>query len=95
VFAFDDITDVSKNVLVLNFKPGSTKDLYLKAPQEDSSATLTPVTINEIYQLIWDSKLPNIINGSSVIVKCQLTREPNIDGGITPKVFEYFLRAGD
>lgn len=95
VFAFDDITDISKNVLVLNFKPGSTKDLYLKAPQEDSSATLTPLTINEIYQLIWDSKLPNIINGSSVIVKCQLTREPNIDGGITPKVFEYFLRAGD
>lgn len=95
VFAFDDITDISKNVLVLNFKPGLTKDLYLKAPQEDNSATLTPATINEIYQLIWESKLPNIINGSSVIVRCQLSREPNVDGGLTPKVFEYFLRAGE
>lgn len=94
VFAIDS-TKVTEPVVVLNFNPGDTKELYLKVPQDEASTSTEPATIPEIYTISWESKVESLSSESSVIVRCDLSRDPDIDGSITPKVFSYFLRASE
>jgi hypothetical protein len=90
-----DITKPGEPLVVINFEPGSTSELYLKIPQDEASTTLTPLSYHEVFTLQWESKVASQTSGSSVIVRCDLSREPDIDGGITPKVFDYFVRASE
>jgi len=94
VFAIDE-TKLTEPLVVINFKPGETTELYLKIPQDESSNTLAPVSYFEVFTLRWETKVNTQAKGSAVLVRCDLSREPDIDGGITPKVFDYFLRASE
>lgn len=94
VFAIDSITDPTKSYIVLNYTPNTTTELYCKQPSEDSDDTGIPVSFNEQYNLYWTS-LQNIDTAqNSIIVKIELIRDPTIDGGVTPKVFDYKIRIG-
>ncbi len=90
VFAIDETVG---SRLVLNFKPGNTGDLYLKVPQDASSSTVQPATINEIFKLNWQSKIINRLLGTGIIVRCDLSRDPSTDDGISPKCFSYYIKA--
>jgi hypothetical protein len=93
-FALDE-TKVTEPVVVLNFNPGDTTELYLKVPQDEDSVLVAPLDYFEVFTISWASKLTSESSGSSVVVRCDLSRDDDVDGGITPKVFEYFLRASE
>jgi hypothetical protein len=90
-----DTTKKDTPLLVLNFNPGDPKELYLKIPRDETATDPRPESYFEVFSLTWQSKTPRADEGTSVIVRCDLTREDGIDGGITPKVFNYFLKASE
>lgn len=94
VFAIDDITDPIKIYPVINFFPTSTSELYLRVPTTDSDETTRPSLSPEEFLLSWESLLSSNISGSQVIVRIDLSRNADSDGGLTPKVFDYTVRAG-
>jgi hypothetical protein len=93
-FSIDDVKPLEP-LMVLNFNPGTTNELYLKVPGPETAADVHPASVNEIFTLSWQSKIDNKSNGTSVIVRCDLSRDPGVDGVMTPKVFEYYIRASE
>lgn len=94
VFAIDSTTTPNTNYLVLNFLPNSTDELYLYGPTDDSDVNSNPASIIEEFLHTWESKLTSNIVGTKVVVRIDLERDTQTDGGVTPKCFEYRLRAG-
>lgn len=89
-----DTTTTDQHILIVNFQPNTTSELYTKVPQDDNSTIQTPQDYYEVYRLEWDSKISNT-PGTKIIVRCDLSRDPQgVDGSISPKVFDYNLRAG-
>jgi hypothetical protein len=94
VFAIDSSTDPTQSYLVLNYTPNTTSELYCKQSTEDQDDTGSPSTFNEIFQLYWTSLSNTDESLNSIVVKIEVIRNPTIDGGITPKVFDYRIRVG-
>lgn len=92
-FAIDSTTSVIDSYIVLNFLPNGTDELYCYGPTEDTDSTNNPGVIPEEFMYQWESKAENNLIGSKVIVRIELERNSSTDGSITPKVFEYKLRA--
>lgn len=92
IFAIDNTTDVTKRYIVINFLPNTTEELYLKGPTDDSDITNVPEDVSEIFLLEWATISQNT-KGNKLVIKIDLERSPELDGGITPKVYEYKLRA--
>ncbi|RMH13173.1 MAG: hypothetical protein D6698_14325 [Gammaproteobacteria bacterium] len=88
VFAIDP-----DGFLVINFNPGNTDELYLYIPRDEGSSDPTPEQYYENFRLMWRSKVTSNIQGSRVVVRCDLSRDPQFDGGLTPIVHSYTLRA--
>lgn len=93
VFAIDNTTDPRKNYLVLNFLPNSTNELYNFGPTDDSDSSSPPQEISEQFLLTWSSKSEDQLIGNKIIVRIDLERSDQADGSITPKVFDYKIRA--
>ncbi len=94
VFAIDSITDPTQAYLVLNYTPNTTSELYCKTATEDSDDTGIPLSFNEIYNMYWTSTDESEDTRNSIIVKIELIRNSTVDGGVTPKVFDYRIRVG-
>ena len=92
-YAIDNTTSVSENYIVLNYLPNTTSELYLYGPTDDIDNTSNPQIINEEYLFLWSSKVDSNLIGSKVIVRIDLERSQESDGSLTPKVFDYKLRA--
>lgn len=94
VFAIDTESDVGKYYPTVNFKPNYTSELYNYLPSPDLDGDIAPSQGYETFIISWQSKSNQETSGSKVIVRVDLERNPTgVDGGITPKVFEYKLRA--
>lgn len=94
VFAVDSITDPLNRYLVINYLPTQTTELYCKVPTDDSDEDGPPASSSEGYRLVYVSNVSDGSAPSGVIVKIDLKRNQNVDGAVTPKVFEYKLRVG-
>jgi len=94
VFAVDSTTDINSNYIVINFKPNETKELYNKVPTEDADETTAPVDTEEEFIFIYSEKIDEENAPKKLRVKVELSRNNGIDGGVTPKVFDYQLRVG-
>lgn len=94
-FAIDDITNPDKSTVVVNFFPNNTNDLYNYAPTSNEDAENKPVKIPETYLVSWlypneESK----VKSNNLVVRIDLSRDPNVDGALTPKVHNYQVRVG-
>jgi hypothetical protein len=94
VFAIDDITDPTQPYIVLNFLPNDTPELYNRAPGDDSEEDVRPSTVPEDFLFLWESRPTEGLIGNKVVIRIDLERDPDADGSLTSKVFEYRLRAG-
>lgn len=95
VFAIDSITDPFTSYIVLNFEPNQTTELYLKVPTEDSDETNPPDTVDESFMFVWlEKQNNNNLKTNKLVVKIELSRSSEADGGITPKCQSYQLRVG-
>ena len=94
LFAIDSLTDPIDSYVVLNFKPNETSELYSKIPTDDSDESNPPETIYEEFLFKWKETLDNDNPYSKLVMKIELSRSPNVNGALTPKVFEYQVRAG-
>jgi hypothetical protein len=92
-FAIDDFTAPLDSYIVVNFKPTSTNELYCRVPTEDWDDSTRPPLDGETFLFTWNSKNQNIEVTNKVIVRIDLERQPTADGGLTPKVFGYNIRA--
>jgi len=92
-YAIDNFTSPLSNYIVLNYLPNGTSELYLYGPTDDTDTTNNPQAINEEYLFVWTSKASDNLIGNKVIVRIDLERNQESDGSLTPKVFEYKLRA--
>jgi len=87
----DNIVDnVVSYQIITNFRPGSTDDLYTYSVDIGTGGL---VKNSEEWKLLWISK-QSIDQLTNVIVKAVLTRAPESDGNITPKIFNYYLKGG-
>lgn len=93
-FAVDDFTDPSNNYLVVNFNPNNTEEIYNRIPSSDDAVDDRPEQSGEIFYVEWNSKNSDGNNiDNDIIVRIDLERNQATDGGITPKVFSYQIRA--
>lgn len=76
--------------IVTNFQPGSTNELYSYSVDVNTGSL---VKNSEEWKLLWISKQSSD-QLTHVVVKAILTRAPDTDGNITPKVFNYYLKGG-
>ena len=81
------------NVLI-NFEPGTTKDLYTFGPRLDTSGTYVFSEHDEEFEVNFRRRLNTTIEIRSLKVKVAMEREPLADGGLTPKVFRYNVKVG-
>lgn len=93
-FAIDNTTDPFNSYIVVNFKPNETSELYQKIPTEDSDEENPPAVSNEEFKFDWTEQIETDTKINSVIVKIELNRVQGVDGSLTPKVFNYFIRIG-
>lgn len=94
VFAIDNTTDINNSYIVINFKPNDTTELYNKIPTEDADETNPPALGEEDFVFIYTEKSDISSVAKQIRVKIELSRNNDIDGGVTPKVFDYQLRVG-
>jgi len=74
--------------VITNFAPGSTNDLYTYAVDSNTGN----ITKNsEEWKLLWSSA-DSQDAFKKVVVKASLNRLSSINGNITPKVFNYYLK---
>lgn len=93
-FSIDDITDPLNAYLVLNFLPNTTAELYRKGPTEESVTDGVPQDIAESFLITWQAKIESEDSSNKLVVRIILERSDEIsDGGITPKVMSYNIRA--
>lgn len=93
-FAIDDFTDPLNNYIVVNYSPNTTDELYNRIASPDEDPDERPALSGEIYSVEWNSKNQNIDEvDNDIIVRIDLERVATSDGGITPKVFSYQIRA--
>jgi hypothetical protein len=82
-------------VVVLNFQPGATTDLYLDGLRINPATGLyTSGTRDEEFELEYSYELANAEVVEQILVRMLLNRKAHADGGMTPKVWEYHLRLG-
>jgi hypothetical protein len=74
--------------VITNFAPGSTNDLYTYAVD---SNTGNIIKNSEEWKLLWSSA-DSQDAFKKVVVKASLNRLSSINGNITPKVFNYYLK---
>jgi len=93
-FAIDDFTDVNNSYVVVNFNPTTTDELYNRIATDDNDLTSRPALAGEIFYMTWESKNQNIDSAdSNIVVRIDLERETSTDGALSPKVFDYQIRA--
>lgn len=93
-FAIDSITDPIYSYIVLNFLPNETIELYSKVPTADQDETHPPESAPEDFMFSWSEKINTESAPSELVLKVELNRDQNQDGGISPKVFSYQIRVG-
>jgi len=93
VFAIDNTTDPRSNYIVLNFLPNNTTELYNYIPTADSDSNSRPQANSEQFLFQWRSRSLDQAIGNKVVVRIDLERNEQTDGAITPKVFDYKIRA--
>jgi len=84
------IGDSIKYQAVVNFQPNETEELYSFSADVSSSGM---VSHSEEWKLVWISRESQSAF-TRVIVKAILSRASNLDGNITPKVMNYYLKIG-
>jgi hypothetical protein len=94
VFAIDTITDPFNSYVVINFLPNSTSELYSKIPTGDADETNPPQTIDEEFTLTWLEKTESKNSTNKLVVKIELARDGQADGGLTSKCLDYQIRVG-
>lgn len=94
VFAIDNTTDPTTSYIVINFLPTTTSELYSKVPTDDLDEVNPPVSSAEDFLFTWTYKVEENDSPEKIIIKIDLQRDQNIDGALTPKVFDYKLRIG-
>lgn len=93
-FAIDSTTDPLNHYVVLNFLPNSTSELYRKAPTDEAVTDGAPQEIYESFLMRWQSKNTTDTSTNKLIVRISLERSDEVtDGGVTPKVYSYDIRA--
>jgi len=105
-FAIDE-SDRNNPVIVVNFLPNKSLDLYSYGPTSYTfpsdivtggsalSRFANPIKIPETYSITWyyaSTEPENIDN--NVVVRIDLEQDPKSDGSLTPKIFDYQLRVG-
>lgn len=94
VFAIDSITDFNKSYIVVNFQPNQTPELYNRIPTADSDETNPPEIGEEEFLFTYFEEVDSSTAPKKIRVKIELNRNKDVDGGVTPKVFEYQVRVG-
>ena len=94
VFAIDSITDPFTSYIVLNFAPNQTTELYLKVPTGDADESNPPQSVDEEFMFVWLEKQNNNTKTNKLLVKIELSRNSEADGGVTPKCTGYQIRVG-
>ncbi len=81
---------IKDGLIILNFMPNSGNGFY-PYYYDNSAGALSRV--NERFTLTYQN--PEIINvNKKLLTKIELSRNPSIDGGITPEVKSYIIRVG-
>lgn len=85
---------VKDKSIIVNFKPGSTEDFYSYSAITDNSGVVTGFAAQntEDFLLNYRYELPEEVTADRLLVKIELSKNENSDGGITPKVFRYNAR---
>ena len=94
VFALDNTTDPLKSYIIISFLPNTTTELYNRIPTEDTDETSPPQDNPEEFVIQWATALESSDAPTSIVVKVDLKRNPEIDGAQTCKVQQYTLRVG-
>lgn len=82
--------------IVLNFQPGSTKELYnYQAIIDDNTEEITfAEQTSEDFLLKYQYEIPGQVEARKIMVKITMLKDRVADGGVTPKVFRYNARIG-
>ena len=81
---------IKDGYIILNFNPNNGNGYY---PYYFDNSSNSIIRIRERFTLFYQNE--SIVNlNDKIIVKIELSRNPSIDGGITPEVMSYILRVG-
>ena len=89
-----DTSPSSGAVVLVNFPPNNSRDIYPYVPTSDSSADGPPQKQDETFFMSWNYELPTTAISNSLVVRIDLERDVGIDDAVSPKVFNYNLRVG-
>ena len=80
--------------IITNFEPNTSDDLYSFAPERDQNSTGVDglAEVSESWKITWVSKEASDSAFTKVRVKADLIRSREIDGNISAKVANYYLK---
>jgi len=89
--------DITENQVIVNFKPNESEKLYQYSPIPDvvgETGVLSIYPIKEEWKVVWSNRETTVGSFNKVVVRAMLTRTAEAGGNVTPKVFDYFVKAG-
>jgi hypothetical protein len=89
-----DRSPLTGGVLLVNFIPNNSRDIYPYVPTADNTIDGPPQKIDDTFYMKWKYSLPNTSPTNGLVVKIDLERDVEIDDSQSPKVFNYNLRVG-
>lgn len=89
-----DTSPSSGAVVLVNFPPNNSKDIYSYVPTADSTSDGPPQKQDETFFMKWNYVLPLSKISNSLVVRIDLERDVGVDDAISPKVFGYNIRVG-